>query len=343
MTNKNELRRLLQDKFQVKQDKLTPIPGTLGNGLGTVKVPNRPHYVYVRVSDKVEEIFCNRVPYENDLLVLVGFDPLQPEIYQVLSTRSTAPMGTTGGAVTGYPPARRFQWMARDGGQDPLWVEQRQLMPLRIGVYAGLLIQVYRGFVFDGTYFRFVDSQLFDLSSFIPSTVDASAYVLISVNISGVVVGTKGIEVASGYPGLEYIPDPPAGSISVQGAVRVYYGQTVVRENRSVTDIVDLRGSYAGGQHNPVTVTDTATVDLTLTGQALSAAVLPGGIKLDDFATPDDNTDLDATTGHHGLLPKLGGGTTNYLRADGSWAAPAGGGGGSVPAAFNVYLALNFR
>ena len=44
-------------------------------------------------------------------------------------------------------------------------------------------------------------------------------------------------------------------------------------------------------------------------------------IKLDDLATPDDNTDLDATTGRHGLLPKLGGGTSNFLRADGSWAS----------------------
>ena len=47
-------------------------------------------------------------------------------------------------------------------------------------------------------------------------------------------------------------------------------------------------------------------------------------IKLDDLATPDDNTDLNATTGRHGLLPKLGGGTSNFLRADGSWAAPGG-------------------
>jgi hypothetical protein len=55
-------------------------------------------------------------------------------------------------------------------------------------------------------------------------------------------------------------------------------------------------------------------------------------IKLDDLASPDDNTDLNASTSAHGLLPKLGGGTTNYLRADGTWAAPAGGGGGSMPA-----------
>lgn len=52
--------------------------------------------------------------------------------------------------------------------------------------------------------------------------------------------------------------------------------------------------------------------------------------KLDDLAAPDDNTDLDATTSAHGLLPKLGGGTTNFLRADGSWAAPSGGSGDVV-------------
>lgn len=43
--------------------------------------------------------------------------------------------------------------------------------------------------------------------------------------------------------------------------------------------------------------------------------------KLDDFGTPDDNEDLNATILRHGLLMKLGGGTTNFLRADGTWAA----------------------
>jgi hypothetical protein len=45
-------------------------------------------------------------------------------------------------------------------------------------------------------------------------------------------------------------------------------------------------------------------------------------IKLDDFAEPDDNTDLNASPTKHGLCPKLGGGTSNFLRADGTWAAP---------------------
>lgn len=45
-------------------------------------------------------------------------------------------------------------------------------------------------------------------------------------------------------------------------------------------------------------------------------------IKLDELAVPTDVTTLNATTSLHGLLPKLGGGTTNFLRADGTWSAP---------------------
>ena len=56
-------------------------------------------------------------------------------------------------------------------------------------------------------------------------------------------------------------------------------------------------------------------------------------IKLDDFATPDDNTDLNASTARHGLLPKLAGGSTTYLRADGTWSAPPA---GDVTAALNL-------
>jgi hypothetical protein len=42
---------------------------------------------------------------------------------------------------------------------------------------------------------------------------------------------------------------------------------------------------------------------------------------LDDWGTPDDNTDLDATTGYHGLLPKLSGDNNEVLLGDGTWGA----------------------
>ena len=67
-----------------------------------------------------------------------------------------------------------------------------------------------------------------------------------------------------------------------------------------------------GAGHDAVTVSDTGTVDLSLTGQALSAAVIPGGIDAADLAS--------------------GAATDNYvLTADGSggaaWEAPTAGSG----------------
>jgi len=45
-------------------------------------------------------------------------------------------------------------------------------------------------------------------------------------------------------------------------------------------------------------------------------------IKLDELAATTDVTTLDASTAAHGLMMKYPGGTTNFLRADGSFAAP---------------------
>lgn len=45
-------------------------------------------------------------------------------------------------------------------------------------------------------------------------------------------------------------------------------------------------------------------------------------IKLDEFAAPTDILTLNASAAAHGLLPKLPGGTTTFLRADGTFAAP---------------------
>lgn len=48
---------------------------------------------------------------------------------------------------------------------------------------------------------------------------------------------------------------------------------------------------------------------------------------LDACGAPSDITTLNATTSQHGLLPKLGGGVINFLRADGSWQLPTGAAG----------------
>lgn len=60
-------------------------------------------------------------------------------------------------------------------------------------------------------------------------------------------------------------------------------------------------------------------------------------IKLDDLATPDDNTDLNVSTSRHGLTPKLPNDSTKYLDGTGAWSVPAGGGGGGLTQAYAGY------
>ena len=60
-----------------------------------------------------------------------------------------------------------------------------------------------------------------------------------------------------------------------------------------------------------------------LDSEAVTAVA--GIVKLDDLAAPDDNTDLDVSTSLHGLVPK-GANVGNFLKDNGTWAAPGGGG-----------------
>jgi hypothetical protein len=56
-----------------------------------------------------------------------------------------------------------------------------------------------------------------------------------------------------------------------------------------------------------------------------------GGSNIDDLTGTQATTLLDVfTTSLKGLAPSSGGGTTNFLRADGTWAAPSGGGGMAI-------------
>lgn len=66
-------------------------------------------------------------------------------------------------------------------------------------------------------------------------------------------------------------------------------------------------------------------------------------VKLDELAAPTDVTTLDASTSAHGLLSKLPGGSTNFLRADGAWAAPAGGGSADGAGVRQAFRGLHLR
>jgi hypothetical protein len=111
--------------------------------------------------------------------------------------------------------------------------------------------------------------------------------------------------------------------------------------------LLNLTGTISGDQ------TITLTGDVTGSGTASFAATVANdavtNAKLANMAAatfkarvtaatgdPEDITGTQATTlldtftsALKGVAPASGGGTTNFLRADGTWAAPPGGGGGS--------------
>jgi hypothetical protein len=244
----------IKSRLALKQDETQRQPGILGDGNGTIIVPGLSNFNYVTIGDKVLPVFNNRVPAQAGIKVWVGYEPdrsdkvYRNKLFQVLSTRSETPAGVEVGYV-GYAPARRYEWNATNGGQDPLTVHLRAFSPLKLGVSSagGMNVEVYKGNVNDGT-------------DFIPTTAGKAALVMISIDNTGAIIQTKGAEVDITALAPSDRPSIPADTLFVCGCIRVYYGQTVIQEGRINTDFDDLRfpglfGGGGGGGYTPPATT----------------------------------------------------------------------------------------
>ena len=119
--------------------------------------------------------------------------------------------------------------------------------------------------------------------------------------------------------------------------------------NLVVTGTITPSTGLNDGDKGDITVSAsgaTWTIDAQAVTNAKLANVATSTIKgrvTAGTGDPEDLTGTQATTlldaftsSLKGLAPASGGGTSNFLRADGTWAAPAGGGGGAFDDASNI-------
>lgn len=145
---------------------------------------------------------------------------------------------------------------------------------------------------------------------------------------------------ASGLPVVDttsLVEDPGDSTKEMRidvGAVATATVRVLTMPNQDV-DLTPNTGTFTSASHasrHQNGGADEVSVDglsgLLANGQtplAHAASHQSGGsdaVKLDDFATPDDNTDLNASTTRHGLLPKLSNVATEFLDGQGNWNAP---------------------
>lgn len=290
----------LSQRLEKKQDDLPRFPATMGDGQGHLYFGASRLSVYVRIGSKIAIATCTRIQPADGLAVWVGYVNEEKTTYQVLSTRGKDPTNTT--IVSGgYAPASRYRFLEKNGGQDPLWLEKRAWLPLRVGMTnpTSMSVRVLKGDVWNGTVFLHIQEQLVDLTSHIPSTEDKAALVLISVDDAGDIIDTKGDEVdidALCPAGDEFAncPDIPEGTVELLALIRVYYGQTVIQEGRTNTDFIDLRGLYGVGGDGGGGVESVTGDGVDNTDPANPVLSFPTPAELS--IAVDDLTDVDTTS-----------------------------------------------
>lgn len=234
----NQIVNLLDQRIQKASEfYLDRQPGWLGNYAGVVDVPNENGKVYVRLqSGQVVTAQNGVAPSIYNWAVYVGRDKSQPHILKVLETRFVHKDGDTPDYVKFHHAQHEFP------GPDTVFVTRDQFMPLLVYPLGGMELQLYGDVVYSigmSNPIRVPDTTI-NMTSYIPSS--GARYVLIEIEPDGSLNYVTGTSEASREILLVAgdIPAPTNGNIPVC-AVVTYMGQTTIRRDAEVKDIIDLR------------------------------------------------------------------------------------------------------
>jgi hypothetical protein len=239
----SNLRKIRKTMRSLNQRTDVEFAAFLGDLSGTVKADNN-YNVYVTLLDgQVKTVRNQRVPNVARMPVIVGYDPTDRRVLQVLRSRP-AYNGAAYPDVVNHAP--NHEW----GGIDPLWVRGEAFLPGLVVPNSGLTVRIF-GFVYYLDGWHLLNTQDVDLSGNLPTS--GARYVLAEVDEAGTVSLRDGSDVAS-RGALTYADIPaPAADKKALFAVATYAGQTVVVKNLVESDIVDLRW---GGVAWDVALTD---------------------------------------------------------------------------------------
>ena len=230
-----------------------------------VWVVSRPGYIWVRNTDHFPiQVFCKKINPGYNMNVMVGYDPMEPQLLQVLSVISGsadgyyAPPGTSGtgnGSVSPHAATHLFT------ASDPVFIYDRQMLDGRIesGTIDGssATLNVREDIVFINGVWTQISERSIDLTSYIPASgsVVYSRYVGLTVSNADVVTITLGNIVVGMNPLLTDIPTVPESEYLL-GFVRLHSGMTFIADGSTYTDILDPRTMLIpGGGVAPASVT----------------------------------------------------------------------------------------
>ena len=211
----------------------------LGDGNGTIQ-GNSPIYTYVRypsANSPAVEIINTRVTSQvQNLRVMVGYLPEQPNILQVLSVVPDQRLDNATSLAFIPPHGDTHTW----GGSDPTYIAWRQITDFRLYAQGTLQVIMQGGIATIAGVVNTISTQPIDLSNSIPSSAGAR-WSLISLDSTGAVIVTDGsIQTNAAALNNTHIPATPSGNWRIW-AIKLQYGQTTIDETRLITDTLDLR------------------------------------------------------------------------------------------------------
>lgn len=301
MNNRQKIAKFLSKK----QDKQSPTPAILGDFGGTVEVSGKARWVYARLGEQIIQVYNARVPNIYGLPVLIGYDDIQPTLFQVLQINSNT-MSESSNTVNMEVPYHHasHEWLHPQGGNDTVFVHMRQFIPGRVQPMGDFTVGAQKNILYqpDGTFREAWATGTYDLQTLVPSVSGTGRWVLAVQTPTQDLYFVTGTILASTSMTDSTIPAMPTGTLNPLAAIRLYANQDAIQESRTSTDIVDLRFS---GFIPP----------LNLTGSYAPLVHVHAG--------------TDITSGV--IAPaRLGTGsalTGTFLQGDGTWQPITGGGG----------------